>query len=111
MTRFLALAAAVLLLGAGQFTFVTAGTASWFYPAAAYGRDHVCAMNIIPAGTKVRVVNSDNGLESDCVVIGTGPFIPGRVIDVSASVANALGFTGLANVKVYRNISSKGRKR
>ncbi len=111
MTRILTISAAVLLLGAGRFTFVAAGTASWFYPAAEYGRDHVCAMNVEPPGTKVLVVNRDNGREATCTVIGTGPFIPGRAIDVSASVANVLGFTGLANVKIYRTISSKGYKR
>ena len=107
MSRSLAIAAIALLLGAGRFTFIIAGTASWFYPAAAYGRDHVCAMNVVRPGTTVRVVNSDNGREATCVVIGTGPFVPGRVIDVSASVADVLGFDGLANVNVYRAISSK----
>ncbi len=105
--RVLALLAAVLLLGAGRFTFVAAGTASWFYPAAEYGRDHVCAMNIEPPGTRVLVVNRDNGREATCTVIGTGPFIPGRVIDVSLSVADALGFDGLASVSVYRTSPAK----
>ncbi len=108
MNRFLAAIIAVLLLGAGRFAFIVSGTASWFYPAAAYGRDRVCAMNVVPSGTRVRVVNRDNGREATCIVIGTGPFIPGRVIDVSASVANVLGFDGLANVNVYRAISVKG---
>ena len=107
MSRIATVVTAVFLLGAGRFSFVCSGVASWFYPAAAYGRARVCAMNAVPVGTEVRVVNNANGRESNCRVIGTWFFVPGRVIDVSASVATALDITGLASVRVYRAVKAK----
>lgn len=79
--------------------------ASWFVPPALYQAGfHACAMNVLPAGTRIEIVNDQNGRSSSCVIIRTGPFYGGRILDVSPSVANELGFyhTGLARVRVYR---------
>ncbi len=84
--------------------FVVAGIASWFHPAAMYGAMKVCAMNLVPPKTNVLVINAENGDEAVCHVIGTGPFVRGRVIDLSPSMRDALGIKGLARVRVYREI-------
>ncbi len=43
-------------------------------------------------GTKVRLVNSDNGKSSEGVVNDRGPYIKGRDVDVSYAMAKQLGF-------------------
>lgn len=81
--------------------FVVAGLASWFHPAAMYGAMKVCAMNAVRPGRRVLVVNASNGDQATCHVIGTGPFVRGRVIDLSPSMRDALQMGGLARVRVY----------
>jgi rare lipoprotein A len=50
-------------------------------------------------GTKVRVTNHKNGRSVVVRIIDRGPFIRGRVIDLSPAAASALGFKwGLAPV-------------
>lgn len=50
-------------------------------------------------GTKVRVTNRKNGRTVVVRIIDRGPFIRGRVIDLSPAAASALGFKwGLAPV-------------
>lgn len=43
-------------------------------------------------GTKVKVVNQNNGREVVVRINDRGPFIGGRVIDLSKAAANELGF-------------------
>ena len=83
------------------FVFVVAGIASWFYPAGMYGSQRVCAMNIVRPGRRVLVVNAANGDQAICTVIGTGPFVRGRVIDLSPSMRDAIHLHGLGPVRVY----------
>ena len=93
------------LLGA-QWT----GTASW------YGEPHhgrptasgetfdkarlTAAHRTFPFGTRVAVTNLDNGRAVEVRVNDRGPFVRGRVIDVSPAAARALGFSGLTHVSV-----------
>ena len=51
-------------------------------------------------GTKVRVTNKRNGRSVVVRINDRGPFVRGRVIDVTPAAANALGFSGLAPVHV-----------
>jgi rare lipoprotein A (peptidoglycan hydrolase) len=93
-------------------TFVLAGWASWFNPGSMYGDSFVCAMNALPPSTRIVIVDDENGRESPCVVVGTGPFVRGRILDVSPSVAKRLGFysAGLAHVRVYRIIRVRAHR-
>lgn len=56
----------------------------------------------LPFGSQVRVVNLDNGRAVTVRIVDRGPFIHGRIIDVSPAVATTLGFrdAGLAHVKI-----------
>jgi rare lipoprotein A len=65
----------------------------------------IAAHKTLPFGTRVRVVNLDNGRSAVLKIVDRGPFIRGRVIDVSPAAASALGFrqAGLAHVRVERN--------
>jgi rare lipoprotein A len=54
----------------------------------------------LPFGTRVRVTNRRNGKSVLVRINDRGPFIRGRVIDVSPAAARQLGFSGLAPVTV-----------
>jgi rare lipoprotein A len=49
-------------------------------------------------GTKVRVTNKNNGRSVVVTINDRGPFVRGRVIDVTPAAARALGFSGLTQV-------------
>ena len=51
-------------------------------------------------GTHVRVTNKRNGRSVTVRINDRGPFVRGRVIDVTPAGARALGFSGLAPVKL-----------
>jgi rare lipoprotein A len=52
----------------------------------------------LPFGTKVAVTNRRNGRSVVVRINDRGPFIRGRVIDLTPAAAHALGFSGLAPV-------------
>jgi len=56
----------------------------------------------LPFGTKLRVTNTTTGKSVTVRVNDRGPYVPGRVVDVSYSAAQALGMvhSGTANVKL-----------
>jgi rare lipoprotein A len=54
----------------------------------------------LPFGTKVRVTNHKNGKSVVVTINDRGPFIRGRIIDLTPAGAQALGFSGLTPVTV-----------
>lgn len=56
----------------------------------------------LPFGTKVRVTNLSNGRSAVVTINDRGPFVRGRIIDVSTGAANMLGMrhAGVAHVRV-----------
>jgi rare lipoprotein A len=60
------------------------------------------AHRTLPFGTRLRVTDVATGRSVTVRVNDRGPFVPGRVVDVSASAAETLGITGkgVAKVKV-----------
>jgi rare lipoprotein A len=60
------------------------------------------AHRTLPCGTKVRVTNKKNGKSVTVTINDRGPFVGGRVIDVTPAAARALGFSGLAPVSVSK---------
>lgn len=52
----------------------------------------------LPFGTMVRVTNQRSGRSVVVRINDRGPFIRGRVIDVTPAAAHVLGFSGLAPV-------------
>ena len=88
------------------------GIASWYGPAF-HGRPtangEVFDMNAVtaahptlPLPSRVRVTNLENGRQLEMRVNDRGPFVDGRLIDLSRRAAQLLGFyrTGLAKVRV-----------
>jgi rare lipoprotein A len=60
------------------------------------------AHRTLPFGTRLRVTDVDTGRSVTVRVNDRGPFVRGRVVDLSASAAETLGITGkgVAKVKV-----------
>ena len=56
------------------------------------------AHRTLPFGTKVRVTNKRNGQSVVVRINDRGPFVRGRVIDVTPAAARVLGFSGLTPV-------------
>src|SRR5262245_28813709 len=86
-------------LSAGAETMVTS-----HYGSAA---PHVAAHRTLPMGTRLAVTNPRNGRTARVVIRDRGPFIKGRSLDISNSVARQLGFgkSGVLrlNTRVVRN--------
>jgi rare lipoprotein A len=68
----------------------------------------VAAHRSHPFGTKLRVKNLRNGRSVVVTVVDRGPFVKGRIIDLSRGAASALGFSGLQRVEVA--VVGKGGK-
>lgn len=60
------------------------------------------AHKTLPMGTKVRVTNQINGKSEIVTITDRGPFVRGRIIDLTVGCAERLGFRsrGVAPVKV-----------
>ena len=60
------------------------------------------AHKTLPFGTQLRVTNVANGQSVVVRINDRGPFIPGRDLDLSRAAAEALGFAGVATVRVVQ---------
>jgi rare lipoprotein A len=58
------------------------------------------AHKTLPFGTRVRVVNKRNGKSVVVRINDRGPFVRGRIIDLTPAGAQALGFNGITPVTV-----------
>ena len=88
--------AAVLLLSSSLARAET-GLAS-YYPGIGKSGEMTCAHRTRAFGTRLRVTHGRQTIE--CRVNDRGPFIRGRIIDVSTSAARALGMMGAGVVRV-----------
>ena len=60
------------------------------------------AHRTLPFGTKVAVRNTSNGRSVVVRINDRGPYVRGRIIDVTPAGARALGFSGPAPVSIAR---------
>ncbi|HEX3036153.1 MAG TPA: septal ring lytic transglycosylase RlpA family protein [Thermodesulfobacteriota bacterium] len=72
--------------------------------------DHTAAHRSLPLGTVVRVTNLENGRDVIVRINDRGPFVDGRIIDLSYAAAKSIGMitSGTTKVKV-KVISAPGR--
>lgn len=65
----------------------------------------------LPFGTKVKVTNLKNNKSEIVTITDRGPYIKGRIIDVTVGVADKLGFKkqGLTKVKLEVVSHRKGK--
>ena len=64
------------------------------------------AHKTLPFGTMVRVTNLENGSTTIVRINDRGPFIPGRIIDLSRAAATAIGMTGKGVARVRLELES-----
>lgn len=92
---------------------VQQGKASWYSIKTNYGTTTASGQRLsntaptaahktLPMGTKVRVTNMDNNKSQVVTINDRGPYIKGRIIDVTIGTAEKLGFVtrGVVAVKV-----------
>jgi rare lipoprotein A len=58
------------------------------------------AHRTLPFGTMVRVTNTSNGRSVVVRINDRGPFVKGRIIDLTPGAAHAIGIAGLGSVTV-----------
>ena len=66
--------------------------------------DMTAAHPTLPFGTKLRVTNVASGRSVTVRVNDRGPYVQGRVVDVSYSAADALGMVGKGVAKVKLDV-------
>ena len=96
---------------AAQTKFASYGVASFYTEGTrtASGQrfnpeDLTAAHPTLPFGTRLRVTNVSNGRSVIVRVNDRGPFVPGRVVDVSYSAAEELGMIGRGTAKVKLDV-------
>jgi rare lipoprotein A len=92
------------------------GEASWYGPqhhgkrtasGEVYDMNKLTAAHrTLPLGTRVRVTNIENGRSVDVRINDRGPFVDGRVIDLSRAAAERLGALGEGVVRVSLKVIS-----
>jgi peptidoglycan lytic transglycosylase len=92
--------------------YVETGTASWYGPGFLGNRtssgevynaeEMTAAHQTLPLGTRVVVTNLENGRSVEVRINDRGPFVKGRIIDLSRAAARELGLIGpgTADVKI-----------
>ena len=105
--------------------FVQTGVASWYGPdfhgkKTSNGETYnmyamTAAHKTLPLGVYVRVTNTANGKQATVRVNDRGPFVKGRIIDLSYAAAKALGVVGPGTAPVriealgYQETGTKGQ--
>ncbi len=97
----------------GEFTFKEQVGVASYYADEFHGRPTAggeifdmdalsAAHRTLPLGTKVRVTNLENGKAVTLIINDRGPFVQGRIIDLSKGAAEKLGMieNGTAMVRV-----------
>jgi rare lipoprotein A len=75
--------------------------------------EHTCAHRSLPFGSEVEIEELKSGRTARCVINDRGPYVKGRIIDMSRAVAEKLGVygkRGLAKVKVRVLSTGSGRR-
>ena len=97
---------------AAPATLPQTGQASWYGAAhhgkrtasgAVYDKEALTAAHpSLPFGTRVKVTNLSNGKSVEVQITDRGPFVGGRIIDLSQAAARALGMveSGTATVRL-----------
>lgn len=66
----------------------------------------VAAHRTLPFGSRVRVTNLNNGLATEVRIIDRGPFIEGRIIDLSRAAASSINMIGTGTAPVRLELLS-----
>jgi rare lipoprotein A len=103
---------AALGVGTAEAGPLGRGKASWYGPGF-HGRltangerfntnAYTAAHKTLPFGTKVKVTHARSGRSVIVRINDRGPFVHGRVIDLSKASARAIGISGVADITMTR---------
>ena len=99
--------AALAIVATSGAASAQCGSASWYAltsKTASGERMNPAAMTAahrsLPFGTKLRVVNKRNGRSVVVRINDRGPFVRGRILDLSKAAASRLGFIKAGHTKV-----------
>jgi rare lipoprotein A len=67
------------------------------------------AHRTLPFGSIVRVTNLDNGRQTEVRITDRGPFVDGRIIDLSFAAARSVDMVGAGIARVRLELLSAGR--
>ncbi len=100
-------AAGLLLVAFAGSASAQCGSASWYalHSKTASGERMnpsalTAAHRTLPFGTRLKVTNQNNGKTVVVRINDRGPFVRGRVIDLSKAAARELGFIGKGHTKI-----------
>lgn len=94
------------------------GIASWYGPGF-HGRptasgtiydqhELTAAHQTLPLGTRVMITNLENGRSTEVSINDRGPFLKGRIIDLSYAAAKSLGMIGPGTIPVRIEVIDSG---
>ena len=66
-------------------------------------KEHVAASKTLPLGTEAKVTNLETGQSTEVTIQDRGPYVKGRIVDLSPAAAEKIGITpkeGVATVEV-----------
>ena len=100
--------------------FVEEGVASWYGPGfhgkktsngERYNQNAMTAAHkLLPFGTRLRVINLENGRTTEVRVNDRGPFVDSRIIDLSRAAARDLGMLGKGTARVRIGALENGKE-
>jgi rare lipoprotein A (peptidoglycan hydrolase) len=64
------------------------------------------AHKTLPLGTVVKVINEDNGMSAQVTINDRGPYVRGRIIDLSKTAGRAIGMRDAGTARVRLEIVS-----
>lgn len=109
-TTLVASAAVLCFAALTQTAAAQCGSASWYalHSRTASGERMnpaalTAAHRSLPFGTRIKVTNSRNGKAVIVRINDRGPFIKGRVLDLSRGAARRLGFVSAGHTKICFN--------
>ena len=66
--------------------------------------DYTCAHKSLPFGTKLKVVRVDNGSSVVVRVNDRGPYVDGRILDLSVAAGKKIGLDKVGHAKVVATV-------
>jgi peptidoglycan lytic transglycosylase len=104
-------AAAIALTSVSQAQSAQCGSASWYALTSKTASGErmdasklTAAHRSLPFGSKIKVTNNRNGRTIVVRVNDRGPFVKGRIVDLSKAAASRLGFIRSGHTKVCLNV-------
>ena len=117
MKRFIIISAFLIFAAAGQLfaSLYKTGVTASYYAEDFHGKktsngerfnmyDYTCAHKSLPFGTKLKVVRDDTGASVVVRVNDRGPYVDGRILDLSVAAGKDIGLDKVGHAKVTATV-------